>query len=125
MLKPAKTRQVVRMGLPTRRNGQRGIGLTKPLGRQDPAWSFETEAVPSTERLERRLTAILAADVVGYSGLTSADEEGTHIRLKEHLHMLVYPKIGEHSAGSEMIVECNFVHAIDRTEWNSTAKPLL
>jgi hypothetical protein len=32
-------------------------------------------------RLERRLAAILAADVVGYSGLMSADEEGTHFRL--------------------------------------------
>jgi adenylate cyclase len=30
----------------------------------------------ATERVERRLTAILAADVVGYSRLTSMDEEG-------------------------------------------------
>jgi hypothetical protein len=32
----------------------------------------------------RRLTAILAADVAGYSRLMGADEEGTHERLKEH-----------------------------------------
>ena len=32
-------------------------------------------------RLERRLAAILAADVVGYSRLMSTDEEGTHFRL--------------------------------------------
>jgi class 3 adenylate cyclase len=36
---------------------------------------------PDHLRLERRLTAILAADVVGYSRLVSADEEGTHLRL--------------------------------------------
>jgi adenylate cyclase len=44
----------------------------------------------------RRLAAILAADVVGYSRLTGADEEGTHERLKAHLTELVEPKIGEH-----------------------------
>src|SRR5215469_2301226 len=36
------------------------------------------------ERLERRLSAILAADVVGYSRLTGADEEGTHFQLQDH-----------------------------------------
>src|ERR1700739_803024 len=44
----------------------------------------------------RRLTAILAADVAGYSRLMGADEEGTHERLKAHLQELVNPKIGEH-----------------------------
>jgi TolB-like protein/class 3 adenylate cyclase len=44
----------------------------------------------------RRLTAILAADVVGYSRLMGADEEGTHERLKAHLGQLVEPKIKEH-----------------------------
>jgi TolB-like protein/class 3 adenylate cyclase/Tfp pilus assembly protein PilF len=44
----------------------------------------------------RRLTAILAADVAGYSRLMGADEEGTHDRLKAHLGELVNPKIGEH-----------------------------
>jgi adenylate cyclase len=44
----------------------------------------------------RRLTAILAADVAGYSRLMGADEEGTHERLKSHLSELVDPKIGEH-----------------------------
>jgi TolB-like protein len=46
--------------------------------------------------LTRRLTAILAADVVDYSRLMGADEEGTHERLKAHLGELVNPKIGEH-----------------------------
>jgi adenylate cyclase len=44
----------------------------------------------------RRLTAILAADVAGYSRLMGADEEGTHERLKAHLGELVEPKIKEH-----------------------------
>jgi adenylate cyclase len=44
----------------------------------------------------RRLTAILAADVAGYSRLMGADEEGTHERLKAHLRDLVDPKIKEH-----------------------------
>jgi adenylate cyclase len=44
----------------------------------------------------RRLTAILAADVAGYSRLMGADEEGTHERLRAHLRELVDPKIGEH-----------------------------
>jgi len=44
----------------------------------------------------RRLAAILAADVAGYSRLMGADEEGTHERLKGHLRELVEPKIAEH-----------------------------
>jgi len=44
----------------------------------------------------RRLTAILAADVAGYSRLMGADEEGTHERLQAHLRELVNPKVAEH-----------------------------
>jgi len=44
----------------------------------------------------RRLTAILAADVAGYSRLMSADEERTHERLQADLRELVNPKIAEH-----------------------------
>jgi len=44
----------------------------------------------------RRLAAILAADVAGYSRLMGADEEGTHERLKTHLRELVDPKFKEH-----------------------------
>src|SRR5258707_889716 len=44
----------------------------------------------------RRLTAILAADVAGYSRLMGADEEGTHERLKAHLGELINPKINEY-----------------------------
>ena len=44
----------------------------------------------------RRLAAILAADVAGYSRLMAADEEGTHERLQAHLRELLDPKIKEH-----------------------------
>src|SRR5258707_11606644 len=44
----------------------------------------------------RRLTAILAADVAGYSRLMGADEEGTYERLRAHLRELIEPKIAEH-----------------------------
>src|SRR5215470_13589002 len=46
--------------------------------------------------VERRLAAILAADVAGYSRLMGADEEGTHERLQAHLGELVNPKVAEH-----------------------------
>jgi TolB-like protein/class 3 adenylate cyclase len=44
----------------------------------------------------RRLTAIVAADVAGYSRLMGMDEEGTHERLKAHLRELIEPSIAEH-----------------------------
>jgi len=44
----------------------------------------------------RRLAAILAADVAGYSRLMGNDEEGTLERLKAHRRELIDPKIGEH-----------------------------
>ena len=59
----------------------------------------------------RRLAAILAADVAGYSRLMGEDEEGTHERLKVHIRDLVDPKIEEHrgrivkNTGDGMLVE--------------------
>jgi TolB-like protein/class 3 adenylate cyclase/Flp pilus assembly protein TadD len=44
---------------------------------------------------ERQLTAILAADVAGYSRLVENDEEGTLTQWKAHLHALIEPKIKE------------------------------
>jgi adenylate cyclase len=49
--------------------------------------------------VERKLAAILAADVAGYSRLMGADEEGMLTRLKAHRRELIDPKIGEHKAG--------------------------
>jgi adenylate cyclase len=47
----------------------------------------------SGERTERRLAAILAADIAGYSRLMGADEEGTLARLKALRHELIDLKI--------------------------------
>jgi len=61
--------------------------------------------------VERRLAAILAADVAGYSRLMGADEEGTLERLKAHRRQLVDPKIAEYrgrivkTTGDGMLVE--------------------
>src|SRR4030095_16670082 len=47
-------------------------------------------------RVERRLSAILAADVAGYSRLMHNDEEATHIRLTGLLADGVEPAVAEH-----------------------------
>ena len=48
------------------------------------------------KHVDRRLTAILAADVAGYSRLMGADEEGTHAQLKAHRHDLIDRRIKKH-----------------------------
>jgi class 3 adenylate cyclase/outer membrane protein OmpA-like peptidoglycan-associated protein len=75
--------------------------------------------VPSEaqERVERRLAAILAADVVGYSRLMGRDEEGTHAALKEIRRELIDPKLQEHrgrivkTTGDGLLVE--FASVVD------------
>jgi len=65
--------------------------------------------------VQRRLAAILAADVAGYSRLMGVDEEGTHEHLKAHLSQLIDPKIREHrgrtvkNTGDGMLVEFSSV----------------
>ncbi len=69
------------------------------------------------EKVQRRLTAILAADIAGYSRLMGADEEGTLAQLKARRKALVDPKIAEHrgrivkTTGDGMLVE--FASAVD------------
>ena len=46
--------------------------------------------------MERRLAAIFAADMVGYSRLMEADEVGTVTRQKRHREELIDPKISQH-----------------------------
>jgi adenylate cyclase len=68
-------------------------------------------------RVERRLAAILAADVVGYSRLIEADEEGTLGRLKALRGGLIDPKIADHkgrivkTSGDGLLVE--FASVVD------------
>ena len=67
--------------------------------------------------LRRRLTAVLLADVVGYSRLMSTDEEGTHLRLADYVKILIDPAVAKHhgrlirSMGDGMLVE--FDSALD------------
>src|SRR5580704_8819703 len=71
----------------------------------------------ATERVERRLAAILAADVAGYSRLMGADEEGTLARLKALRRELADPKIKEHrgrivkTTGDGLLIE--FASVVD------------
>ncbi len=71
----------------------------------------------SPKRIERRLAAILAADIAGYSRLVGADEEGTLARLKAHRSELIDPKIAEHrgrivkTTGDGLLVE--FASVVD------------
>src|ERR1700688_2500531 len=68
-------------------------------------------------RVERRLAAILAADVVSYSRLMGVDEEGTLAALKAYRRELIDPKISEHrgrivkTTGDGALVE--FASAVD------------
>jgi adenylate cyclase len=67
--------------------------------------------------MERRLAAILAADVAGYSRLMGADEEGTLAQFKTHRRELVDPKISEYggrivkTTGDGLLVE--FTSVVD------------
>ena len=71
----------------------------------------------ATERVERRLAAILAADVAGYSRLMGADEEGTLAQLKALRRELADPKIKEHrgrivkTTGDGLLIE--FASVVD------------
>jgi TolB-like protein/class 3 adenylate cyclase len=78
---------------------------------------FQLEGVLTGERVERRLAAVLAADVAGYSRLMGRDEEGTLANLKSFRKTLVDPCIAAHrgrivkTTGDGMLVE--FVSAVD------------
>jgi adenylate cyclase len=76
------------------------------------------EASPlATEHVERRLAAVLAADVAGYSRLMGNDEEGTLARLKFLRKTLIDPAIASHrgrivkTTGDGVLVE--FARAVD------------
>jgi adenylate cyclase len=71
----------------------------------------------ATEEIERRLVAILMADVAGYSRLIGIDDEGTLAQLNAHHVELIDPKIKEHrgrivrTTGDGLLVL--FVSAVD------------
>lgn len=65
----------------------------------------------ATDKITRRLAAIVVADVVGYTRLMERDEAGTHARVKALREQLIDPKIAEyggrivHTAGDGMLLE--------------------
>jgi adenylate cyclase len=71
------------------------------------------------QRVERRLAAILAGDVAGYSRLMGADEEGTLSRLNAHRREFLEPKIADYRGrivkrtGDGVLIE--FASAVDAT----------
>jgi TolB-like protein/class 3 adenylate cyclase len=71
----------------------------------------------TNERVPRRIAAVLAADVAGYSRLMGADDEGTLAQLKAHRRDLLEPKIKVHqgrivkTTGDGMLVE--FASVVD------------
>ena len=71
------------------------------------------------QRVERRLAAILAGDVAGYSRLMGADEEGTLLRLNANRREFLEPKIADHRGrivkrtGDGVLIE--FASAVDAT----------
>src|SRR6476619_2092918 len=73
------------------------------------------------DRVDRRLAAIFAGDIAGYSRLMGVDEEGTLRQLKAHRKDLVDPKITEHrgrivkTTGDGILVE--FVSVVDAVRY--------
>src|SRR5262249_57231172 len=71
----------------------------------------------AAQLMKRRLTAIFAADVAGYSRLMAADEEGTLARLRVHREMVIDPQIKNYggriikTTGDGILVE--FASAVD------------
>jgi len=67
-------------------------------------------------KVERRLAAILIADIVGYSRLMGEDETATLLAMQEHRFALIDPTIGQHrgriikSMGDGLLVEFHSIH---------------
>ena len=85
-----------------------------------PSWagdSMPTTRTTTSPKIERRLAAILAADVAGYSGLMGADEVGTLNALKEHRRERIDPTVARHNGrifkttGDGLLVE--FASVVD------------
>lgn len=74
----------------------------------------------ATARAERRLAAILAADVVGYARLVERDERDTLQRLKAHRKELVEPLIAQYQGRVVKLMGdgalCEFASAVDSVE---------
>src|SRR3954454_23764941 len=104
---------MVRYGEPVARLKSRGRDLSSRLGRAQ-------EGIPRVAREQRRLAAIMSADVVGYSRLMGQSESATLARLKAVRADLVDPTIAEHdgrivkTTGDGLLIE--FASAVDAVQ---------
>ena len=79
------------------------------------------------EAIERKLAAILAADIAGYSRLVGLDEEGTLARLRALRRDLIDPAIAEHrgrivkTTGDGLLVE--FPSVVDAVRCGAKRQP--
>ena len=84
------------------------------------AWARDGDVHEPSARPERRLTAILAADVAGYSRLMERNEAGTLARLINHRKELVEPLLAEHHGRLIKLTGdgalCEFPSAVDAVE---------
>src|SRR5207244_7512959 len=102
-----------------------GHGDRKPSVNPPAGISWRTMNTGERAHTERRLAAILAADVAGYSRLIGADEAGTLDRMKSIRAEVTDPKIAEHrgrivkTTGDGLLVE--FASVVDAlrcaTDW--------
>ena len=106
--------------------GKADMMIALSLDRHNPSpdhkLSSEPEAIFMAQpHIERRLAAILAADVAGYSRLMGADEEGTLAALKVYRREIIDPKITEHRGrivriiGDGLLIE--FASVIAAVRW--------
>ena len=76
-----------------------------------------------SEQVERRLAAILSADVVGYTRLMHADEEGTLARPHAHRSELTEAKIAEY--GGRIVKQMGDALSVSRSGERDPGAPLL
>src|SRR5439155_9128147 len=97
--------------------GQRMLRTVPRRGYLLAAEVSAAEPAASAPRAVRRLAAILAADVVGYSRLMGRDEPGTLERLKAHRRELVEPLVAEYRGRIVNMVGdsvlCEFASVVD------------
>jgi adenylate cyclase len=106
-----------RLGLVGKRAAVVAARVDRPLLAEQNGGCLLGEESLIEEGVKRRLAAILAADVVGYSRLMGQDEAGTLSRLRAHRHELIDPQIAEHrgrivkTTGDGLLVE--FASVVD------------
>src|ERR1700676_2096288 len=72
-------------------------------------------SVPPGSAMPRRLAAIVAGDIAGYSRLMELDEEGTHGRVKRIQRDLIEPSITEHYGRLVKTTGDGFIAIFDST----------